>query len=354
MFALLLLLLVAAPWLAGKRYLPPREAVYSSTAWRFGSYPWLERQIFHETNDIDIAFMGSSHVWYGINTPYVQKELSRQLGRQATVRTMCWYWPGFDPLYYIAKDLMEHRKVRLLVFCNEEPVANARPQALSHRWFRFGDGAEDAAGLPARDRFSLYAGAILGMPRNLLCLVRPNMPVDLDSGYDDFYKTQYQAANPMTRLGALAIPLAFHYQTNFTRYQPEHPVSAASVCIYSAQTRANFAFGTRPLQPTSFYFLKKLAALAQKNGTTLLILHFPETDEFNSSKIPERFNWPELLGTSVTLAGVPGATLFSGMTDQEKLLFFCDPDHLNQNGQEFFTPVITPALIKAYETDVKN
>jgi len=45
------------------------------------------------------------------------------------------------------KDLLEHRKVHLLVFYDEF-VGRRGPQLLSVRWFRFGENAEELAGLP--------------------------------------------------------------------------------------------------------------------------------------------------------------------------------------------------------------
>ena len=45
--------------------------------WGNGPYPWIRNQIFEETNDIDIAFMGSSHILHAMDTPYVQAQIER-------------------------------------------------------------------------------------------------------------------------------------------------------------------------------------------------------------------------------------------------------------------------------------
>ena len=70
-FAGLLLALLLSPVLVGKNLLPPREQAYAVPGWSNGPYPWIRNQIFEETNDIDIAIIGSSHIWNAINTPYV-------------------------------------------------------------------------------------------------------------------------------------------------------------------------------------------------------------------------------------------------------------------------------------------
>ena len=122
-FALLLLIILLLPCVLGKNQLPPREQVYSAIPWSFGAFPYLHDQIFEEKGDIDIAFMGSSSTWWAIDTPYVESQLSKALGRKAVVRSLCWNWPGFDSFYFITKDLLQRRKVKVIVFCDLSPGA---------------------------------------------------------------------------------------------------------------------------------------------------------------------------------------------------------------------------------------
>jgi hypothetical protein len=82
-FALLLLALLLAPALAGKRFLPPRAEIYSSIWWASGDYPFFYHQIFQEKEPVDILFIGASHIHTAFDTPYVQEQLSRRLGRPA-------------------------------------------------------------------------------------------------------------------------------------------------------------------------------------------------------------------------------------------------------------------------------
>src|SRR5438093_370763 len=93
-FALLLLGLIALPLLVSSSKLPPRSEIYSSIGWRCGPFPFLHHEIFDKKDDIDIAFVGSSHLWSGIDTPFVEKELTRKLGRKAVVVSLGWPWPG--------------------------------------------------------------------------------------------------------------------------------------------------------------------------------------------------------------------------------------------------------------------
>ena len=69
--------------------------------------------------------------------------------------------------------------------------------------------------------------------------------------------------------------------------------------------------------------------------------------------VPSAF-WPEVFGGNATMIGIPGAKLFAGVS-QEVLTnqLYNDPVHLNRNGQKFFTPLITPALMQIYENQIK-
>jgi hypothetical protein len=81
-FTLLLLFVLAAPWLSAKKLLPQSGPTYSSESIRWERNPWLQYYIYEETNDIDIALVGSSHMGFGIDTPYVQQKLNERLGRE--------------------------------------------------------------------------------------------------------------------------------------------------------------------------------------------------------------------------------------------------------------------------------
>src|SRR4051812_4612253 len=98
-FSALILATLLLPAFLGKSLLPDRRHVYSSIAWSFGGFPYIEQQLFEEKGDIDIAFVSGSMMFEGIDTPYVQEQLSQRLGRPAVVRSLCWNWQGTDALY---------------------------------------------------------------------------------------------------------------------------------------------------------------------------------------------------------------------------------------------------------------
>jgi hypothetical protein len=148
-FVLLLLFLLAAPWLAAQNWWPHRKPTYSTESVRWEKLPWLQKFV-QETNDIDIAFVGSSHMLFGIDTPYVQQQMDEREGRKTVVRSICFRWSGFDFLYFITKDLLAHRRIKTLAFNDECAAADPEEfHALTPFWFRYENDAK-LDGLPLK------------------------------------------------------------------------------------------------------------------------------------------------------------------------------------------------------------
>jgi hypothetical protein len=349
MFGLLLLALLFLPVVMRKSLLPPRREIYSSLPWGVGAFPYLGEQIFDEKEDIDIAFMGSSRIWWGIDTPQVQKALSEKLGRKAVVRTLAWDSPGFDPMYFIMKDLLEHRKVRVIVFsdCSMGGGNAAHPRAPA--WFRFSENAEDLTGISSRSKLSFYTSAVLGMPRNLLGLLRTNLP-PIQS--DEISWTGFEhIPNPSLRMGSLA--LRMRLDKPFTDYTPQTSASPSDVCMYSEATKPEFRFLENAISPMQAAFVSKIGALAREHNVKLVYVHLPESTEMKSPLIQESAFWPGLVGSNLTMMGIAPSKLFNGLADEDVLKLFYNYEHFNQNGQIYFTSVMTPRLVQVYEDQAK-
>ncbi|MBI3878955.1 MAG: hypothetical protein HY301_02695 [Verrucomicrobia bacterium] len=345
-FALLLGALLALPVLVARTGWLRRSDVYPAMTWRMGISPLIQPKIFDETNGVDIAFLGSSHIWDGVNTPYVQRRLSEQLGREAEVFTLGWSWPGYDALYTFARDLLEHRHVRMLVIYDEHGPDEA-PHRYSFRWFRAGEDFAALPGLTAARQASLYGGTVLGMPRHLLSLVRPNRLDDPGHG-TNFMSSLFNAPNVVEQRGAMRARLGFGHRPPFVPYEPALVATPADAVIYSEQTRGLFSFTGPRATPYQLHFARKLAGLCEAHGTRLVALHLPELRESAMSVIPERERWDKFMGAPVDLVGIPGAKLFAGIPAAELPKLFLDAGHLNQNGQDVFTPIITPVLLQLY------
>jgi hypothetical protein len=350
-FALLLLAILLSPLLLRMRLLPPRESLYSSVGWEYGAFPYLQEQIYHEKEPIDIALMGTSTMWFALDTPHIEKVLSKKLGRRATVRTLCWDWPGADAFYFIAKELLEHRKVRMIVFCDPMPGAPNTAHKMASHWFRWNENAADLNGVGSKARISFYGAAIQGIPRNLLGLIRSELPaiptekINWSAGDRDFPK----AENPANHGGALTV--RFRMDKPF---EGEVPTAPADLRPESALNAANFERSGVWIAPMQTTFLQKIAALAKEHEVKMAYLHVPLSTEMRASQYRETVWWPDFFGKDLPMIGIPPAILFSGLSDEEIHKMYYEYRHLNENGQKYFTPVITPALVQIYEKEIRN
>lgn len=347
-FAALLALLLALPALVAHTGWLDRRDVYAAIPVKYAPSTWLERQIFGETSDVDIAIVSSSHTWNDIDTPYLQRKLTEQLGRPAVVFTFGWPWPGMDALYTISRDLLMHRRVKMMVVYDGGDADE--PHLHSSRWFRIGENSEALTGLPAFLQLRLYGGAVLGMPRQLLSVARRNPPEDPWKMRGTFWETYYHAPNIAERLGSLRARLAYNVSPNFHPFQPHGSATPADVQIYSESNRGAFAFAGRPPKVYQLHFARKLAQLCAERGTRLVVFKMPLLVE-KGPRVPMEYpEWnPANLREPAVIAGIPPDKLFAGVSDEERLKLYYDDAHFNENGQDFFTPLITPALLHLYE-----
>ena len=75
---------------------------------------WVYERIHFDPTPIDVAFIGSSRTGRSVNTVRLEADLSRR-GMTAKAVNLFMYKEGRDMQYVIAKELLEHRRVRLLV-----------------------------------------------------------------------------------------------------------------------------------------------------------------------------------------------------------------------------------------------
>jgi hypothetical protein len=349
-FAILLSMVLLSPLLAGKWLLPPREDVYTSTPLRYAPSHYLFEQIYQEKQDIDIAFIGSSRIRYDIDTPYVEKMLSEKLGRKAVVVTLGWSWSGCDALYFVTRDLLQNRKVHLIFF-TEELYQENDPHRAAAYWFRYGDDSKSLPGLSLPLQSAYYYGAILELPRNLLSLARTNIPM-----LEPAAAAVYDHGDPTDKLGAAFFPFNFGENPNekpfFTHYVPMTSADPGDVCIYSP-TNACFKF-EHSAAPLQLHFAREFGEMAEKYGTPLVSIHLPTLAEAGSTAVPEREYWPDVIGTNLIMLGLPPASMFSGLGNTGIRKLYFDWLHLNENGQEYFTRLITPRLLQIYETKVEH
>lgn len=346
-FALLVAATLVAPAVVARTGWLERRGVYNSIPLKYGPFPFAGQQIFDRTDDADIVFMGSSRVFTSIYTPYVKRQLTAKLGREANVFTLGWPWPGFDADYVVARDLFSHRRVKMLVISNED-LGPDGAHLHAARWFRWGENNEAIDDLPASAKAQYYASTVLGMPRHVLGAARENIVEDPLRCRENFWNSYYHAPNVAENDGSLRARLGFgNRYAVFEVFRPHGAATPADARVYSGATKDSFEFAGH-LQPVQLHFARKLAQLCQEHGTRLVVMHVPVYSEREKNTIREVEMWPEALGAPLDLVGIPPAKLFAGIAQDDVQKLFYEDAHLNQNGQDFFTPLITPTLLDLY------
>ena len=335
--AILLAIALLMPVLLYAVGLPPRIEVYRGISHLAGPFDALRHQAFEDTSTLDMLIFGNSLVRVGFEQNWIRQQLSTSLGRPVNVLLSGLTWQGHDMQYFVLRDLLEHRKVKMLVISMPARThTQDTPHVQIFRLLRFGDFPGALDGLPLHYRISLYADCVLGAPRQALNLVRGNLVYANPDTPDD----------PHWRdIGYMDSP--------FVPMPPDHPDLPAGSMIYSAATRNRFTFGGPPLNPYQLHFVRKIAELAAEHGTRAVIVHVPMASEKGETTVWEREYWPQTLGEDIPIVGVPSATLFAGLSDQQFYYFYAD-EHLNRNGQQRFTRTITPALVKLYQDAYPN
>lgn len=337
-FAALVAALLLLPLILTGSGLVGREHLYAAVPARWGGFSYIQKQIFEQKGNIDILVLGTSLLYQAIDAPYLAERLGGALGRKSTVITFATNHRCENLNYVLLRDVLARRRIGLLLFSmpvyyQNEDVGHMQ----SFRWMLDGEDSAALEGLPLRYRFGFRAGTILGAPRHLLSALRPDL-------YDD---SAWSALN-----GGAKIDLGIR-PTPFVRFTPQPPALPAQSMIYGPATSHLFRFTGEALRPYPMHYLKRIGGLLRAYGVPVAIVHVPLWVERHDTVVTERMRWQDVLGARTTLIGVPPATLFRGLSDADidKLfynVFTYNNHHFNRNGNEYFTRVITPAIVEIY------
>ncbi len=301
-----------------------------------GGYSFMKDEIFEKEEDLDILFVGGSVIWNGVDSPQVQRELSTRLGRPARVATFGYNFNSIDISYTAVRDLLERRRVRMVVFSIPRLAYPKGPSVTSYRFLRYGED-DVVEGLPLDSRISLYACSVLRAPHDLLTIVRRN-PSTAKTAHSEslgaFLRKEGMAHDP----GA------------FARFTPPAPPFSSAELIYSDSTSNGFRFEDNQLPAHQDYYLEKLMELLREREVPLAILNVPQYGERDNDQIIERLDWPRRFGSDIPIIGVRPSLLFAGLDEEGVEKLHSDLQHFNLNGSEYYTHAVLPAILDVYET----
>jgi hypothetical protein len=321
---------------------PPRDRVYSGIRVETGTGPLDEHNIFEEKGPVDILLVGSSLLVRGVDTDYLEHQLSQQLGRPGKVRRLALKWQGLDMQYMLMKDFLEHHKTGIVIMnMPTGALLGDAPHIQAYRWMRWGEFPASTAGLSFRHRVGIYGAQVLGAPRQIVNYIRPNRLVQSPELVHDLgSQSQYGSVG--------------YYGSTFIPEPRTPPVFAVDSMISHGSDDANFDFNGEALGPYHQHWAREIGNLANQYNVPFAMIHIPEDTEKGMTHVPERMYWPSVLGLpDAPVIGIPSETLFRETPATEVQNYYYD-QHFNDNGKEFFTRAITPAVLDVYNKEVRR
>ena len=307
-----------------------------------GAYTFIEKQIYEETKDIDLLFLSPSALWYAIDTEYTQAELSKKLGREATVISLGTVHRGEDLAYTLLREIIKRRRVHTVVFYPpKKSEVISKPHRLAYLWWNYEQNFDEYQALSPVERLSYFAMSVLGGPRHVLSLLRPNHRATPDKYQELHY----------TRLGSAVLR-----QTNDGGILPSVEVKPIEInpddLIYR-KDHPKFRFDGPPPNQLEKHFFTKIRDLLEANQIRLILCFIPDERTLGQTFVQARYNWPDLFDTDSSLktamVGIPPATLFQNFNEETVQDLVNFPFHYNAYGNFLYTRAITPALMKVYK-----
>jgi hypothetical protein len=330
-FVTFCILSLLAPFVLPK--IVPLESRYEAIPWNLGNYTFIREQIFEQEGPIDILFLGPSAVWTGIDPTLVQEALRERYKRDATALNFGVDFYGNEQAYFLLRDTLLTRRVRLVVLGAPSPSTSA-PHLVTPYLLDLHRDRTLLSSLPISSWPAFYAAAVLGAPRQLLSFLRPNQQLTAHG----------QGKHAVSRIGN-----GQHYDTraledvavpSSTPLSP-HPSKDVNGDVLSKGDPRILETAPSLHQEK---ILQAIERLCRQSGTGLVLLRVPlQSDEADVIRLPST----ELLGGRLKL--IAPRPEFATLPPADRAPYYRNAGHLNYRGAFLFTRNALPALLRMYE-----
>ena len=338
-FAAVLVLFLALPLVLKWVGPPTREQAFSMVPTAGGPVAMVRKLIYDDTGRADVLVVGSSLVKTDVHAQQLAGLLARKLGHPMRVDVLEMNWYGADQQFFMLQDYLAHHPApRLIVLHVPQARASENgPHPQTYRWLRYGDMAPLPAGFPLVSRMQLYGEMVLGAPRQVLTLFRPNR-----LGPED----PVPASELATGLGSPAASGDAALAEGAVANVPAAavlPVTPPVFEVLKPNLKSAYRF---EMGPYTLLFLKRIAELVRSGSSSLVLLHLPLGQDPLVESLQELQPWATLFGPAITMIAVPKSRLFQGVDASQ--FYFPGDNHMNPSGGERFTASIAPAVAEAY------
>ena len=228
---------------------------------------WIYERIHFDPAPIDIAFLGTSRTGMSIHTARLEEDLAR-LGIHAKAVNFYCVRSGTNLQYVIAKELLDNRKVKLLVLEMTESE-----ERKGHDAFNLYADSKDILSAPLLINLG-YLSDIARLPGRQVTLAWETLLQRIGLRDPDFVPPPYEGPNRDHAEFIRSIDNAVHPNTlSHSREEMD-------------KLHAEWDLGlTRPLLPSSFssleyrlprYYENRIIDLARAHGTQVVFLYTPK------------------------------------------------------------------------------
>ena len=135
------------------------------------------------------------------------------------------------------------------------------------------------------------------------------------------------------------------------RFHRDPPLLPEQEWAYSETTANHFEFGSS-MNEHQMHYLRSMAELLRRYKVQVIVLHIPVEAGRDSAVVSEALAWKQLFGPQTVILGLPSKVLFlRDYRIPSTTLLFRDPYHFNENGFEFFSAAIIPAILPLVDAD---
>jgi len=281
----------------------------------------LREEIFKKKNDIDVLLIGDSAFSSTIDAELLERSLSAQVDHNISVVVAEGSREGIDRDYYVLRDFLQHRSIKLVILSGNWNKAKWRPDpTLGY----IGDTMEilsDKA-MPKRDRLHVLTQAWSHGLRK----------------WTNFFGFGVIWEDSHALKGSVGKET---YEVNSNSPQS----FAVEPWIFRWDENPNFVLSKDIYDHARTYFFDKIRLLAKSRAAGLVILHTPNIcDATDVIRIPHYDSAIQL--SKIPVVGVPSSVLFPPSVETVGL--FKDCIHANQAGARYYTSAIAPVIGELY------
>src|SRR4051812_17510624 len=232
---------------------------------------WIYERIHFDPTPMDVAFIGTSHSVFGIDSMAVERACIAAGGAHCRAGNFALQHLGRDAHWLLAREVIQERKPRLLVI----EVQEYEPRAM-HPAFGYLADASDVLNAPLVINTS-YFSDLARLPLRQLTLFAHTEAPSLFGAHSRFEPALYRGSDwndTYAEFGSREHPLVPHPRSAVhtaaqLEYESAHPQGAESAA-------PKLPPALRPLEyRATLIYLQKIIDLARRNGIAVRFLYMP-------------------------------------------------------------------------------